>query len=119
MSVELKQRTKEFALRILKVVEALDRNSAVDRTIGSQLVRSGTSVAANYRAAERARSTAEFVSKLHVALEEADETQFWLELLVEHGAFPADRMEPIRDEASQITAILTTSLKTAKKTNKS
>lgn len=118
MSTELKQRTKEFALRILKVVDSLDMHSAVNRTLGNQLVRSGTSVAANYRAAERGRSSAEFVSKLHIALEEADESQFWLELLVEHGAIPAERLDSLRDESAQITAILTASLQTAKKSQK-
>lgn len=118
MSVELKQRTKEFALRILKVVDSLDTHSAVNRTIGNQLVRSGTSVAANYRAAERGRSRAEFASKLHIAVEEADETQFWWELLVEHGAVSAEKLESLRDESAQLTAILTASLRTVKSTPK-
>ena len=79
---DLKKRTKQFALRILKLVAALPRTIA-GRTIGGQLARSGTSVAANYRAACRARSKAEFISRLGVVEEEADESALWLELIIE------------------------------------
>ncbi len=78
----LKTRTKQFALRVMKLVEALPNNQG-GRAIGSQLVRSGTSVGANYRSACRGRSKAEFVSKLNIALEEADESGYWLELIIE------------------------------------
>ena len=79
---ELKQRTKTFALRVMKLVEHLPKTSE-GRVLGDQLLRSGTSVAANYRAACRARSTAEFISKLGNVLEEADESALWMELIVE------------------------------------
>src|SRR6266571_1871525 len=81
---ELKKRTKQFALRILKLISALP-NTTAGRTIGNQLARSGTSVPANYRAACRGRSKAEFISKLGVVEEEADESAFWLELIIEGG----------------------------------
>jgi len=82
---DLKERTKQFALRILKLVEALP-NSLQGRTIAAQLVRAGTSVGANYRAACRGRSRAEFIAKIGIVEEEADESAFWLELIID-GAF--------------------------------
>jgi len=82
--LELRDRTKRFALRILKLCDSLPKTDAA-RTIGRQLLRCGTSVAANYRAVGRARSRAEFVAKIGVVIEEADESTFWLELLVESG----------------------------------
>ena len=81
---DLKDRSKEFALRILVLVESLP-NTLVARTIGGQLVRSGTSVAANYRAACRGRSTAEFIAEMDIVEEETDESAFWIEMLVDHG----------------------------------
>ncbi len=87
----LKDRTKAFALRILKLCRSLPKTDEA-RTIGRQLLRSGTSVAANYRAVCRARSKAEFVAKIGVVVEEADETAFWLELLVDAGIVPQKRM---------------------------
>jgi four helix bundle protein len=86
---ELRTRTKQFALRIIKLVGALPKNIE-GRAIASQLVRCGTSVAANYRAACRARSRPEFVAKMGVVLEEADETQFWLELIIEASLLSAN-----------------------------
>lgn len=109
---DLKKRTKKFALRILKLVAALPRTIA-GRAIGGQLVRSGTSVAANYRAACRARSKAEFISRLGVVEEEADESALWLELIMEGALMKKDLVESLWIEADEIVAIMTSSLKSA------
>ncbi|PYL08302.1 MAG: four helix bundle protein [Verrucomicrobia bacterium] len=109
---ELKVRTKQFALRVLKLVAALPK-TIEGRAIANQLVRCGTSVAANYRAACRARSRAEFVAKMGVVLEEADETQLWLELINESKLLPLRRVEPLLSEASELVAIFVTSRKSA------
>ena len=109
---ELKTRTKEFALRITKLVAALPK-SVEGRAIANQLVRCGTSVAANYRATCRARSRSEFIAKMGVVLEEADETQLWLELIVEAKLMPAKRVEPLLEEANELVAIFVSSRKSA------
>src|SRR6266404_759121 len=109
---DLKKLTKQFALRILKLVAALPRTLA-GRTIGGQLVRSGTSVAANYRAACRARSKAEFISRLGVVEEEADESALWLELIMESQLMKKALVEPLWIEADEIVAIMTSSRKSA------
>jgi four helix bundle protein len=109
---ELKNRTKQFALRILKLVTALP-NTIAGRAVGSQIVRSGTSVAANYRATCRARSKAEFVAKIGVVLEEADETLLWLELIEESRLLPPKRVESLLVEANELVAIMVTSRKSA------
>ena len=109
---ELKDRTKKFALRILKVVDSLPR-TAPARTLDGQMARSGTSVAANYRAACKARSRKEFIAKLGMAEEEADETQFWLEMIMESGLLPAAKLQPLHQEAREITAILAASRRSA------
>jgi four helix bundle protein len=109
---ELKRRTKRFALAIIRLVGTLPRNEAA-RIIGGQMLRSGTSVGANYRAACRARSRAEFASKLAVAEEEADETLYWLELLAESGLMEAERLRELIKEADELIAIFTASRKTA------
>ena len=109
----LDQRTKRFALNILVAVEGIPRSIA-GRAIAGQLVRSGTSVGANYRAARRARSKAEFIAKLGVVEEEADETLFWLELLRESGILSREALEPLLLEANELVAIMATSRKTAK-----
>jgi four helix bundle protein len=101
---ELKLRTKQFALRVIKLVAALPK-TIEGRAIANQLVRCGTSVAANYRAACRARSRREFVSKMGVVLEEADETQLWLELIIESKLLPIKRVEGLLSEASELVAI--------------
>ena len=111
---DLKTRTKAFALRILKLVDALPRTTT-GRALAAQLVRSGTSVAANYRAARRARSTAHFLSKLGDVEEEADETLFWLELLEESEIVPAKRLTALIEEANELVAIIVASINTAKK----
>jgi four helix bundle protein len=109
---ELKLRTKQFALRVIRLVAALPK-TIEGRAIASQLVRCGTSVAANYRAACRARSRSEFVANMGVVLEEADETQLWLELIIESRLLPVERVGSLLDEASELVAIIVTSRKSA------
>jgi four helix bundle protein len=109
---ELKRRTKQFALRIIRLVAALPKTIEC-RAIANQFARSGTSVAANYRAACRARSRSEFVAKMGVVLEEADETQLWLELIIEAKLLPLKRVEPLLEEASELVAIFVASRKSA------
>jgi four helix bundle protein len=111
-NVELKARTKRFALRVMKLVAALPAD-AVGKTIGSQLIRSATSVGANYRAACRGRSKAEFIAKLQIVVEEADECCYWLELIIEGSLLPTPKVDPLLDEANQLTAIMVTSRKSA------
>ena len=115
---ELKQRTKGFALRILQLVEALPKTTA-GRTIGNQLVRSGTSVGANYRAACRGRSKADFTAKLGIVIEEADESGYWLELIIEGKLLPQERIAPLLAEANELTAIMVASVHTAQTNQKS
>lgn len=110
---EFRQRTKVFALRIMKLVDRLPGAPSC-RVTGMQLVRSGTSVAANYRAACRARSEREFIAKLHIALEEADESVLWLELLDESGHFPEGKLDDLLAEARAIMSILGKAEKTAR-----
>lgn len=112
---ELKQRTKDFALRIVRLTDALPHGRASD-VLGRQLLRSATSVAANYRAACRARSRSDFVAKMGIVEEEADESGFWLELLREAGLAPAQRLDSLRQEASELTAIAVSSIRTARNT---
>jgi len=109
---DLKKRTKRFALRILKLVSALP-NTVQGRTVGGQLARAGTSVGANYRAACRGRSKAEFVAKLGIVIEEADESGFWLELIIEGELLRAELVQPLLDEANELTSIMTRSHMTA------
>jgi four helix bundle protein len=111
--LDLRDRTKRFALRILKLCEALPRTE-VARAISRQLLRSGTSVAANYRAAGRARSRAEFVAKMGVVVEEADETIFWLELLIDSGMIAKARLDDLITEANELVSIFVASQKTAR-----
>ena len=110
---ELRRRTKTFALRVLRLVRALPRDLAA-KAIGNQLVRSGTSVGANYRSSLRARSRAEWLSKLTICLEEADESVYWLELIAEDEILPPDRVEPLHKEAEELTAIFAAAVKTTK-----
>ena len=111
---DLRQRTKEFALRIIRLVEALPRGRTAD-VIGGQLLRSGTSVGSNYRSACRARSTADFISKMGIVEEEADESLFWMELLVEAELMGEQRMQDLMKEADEILSITVSSIKTARK----
>ena len=110
---EMKQRTKEFALRIIKVAGSVSKDF-VGRRLGDQLLRAGTSVAANYRAACRARSKADFVNKLGIVEEESDESALWMELLIEGGIVPKGRLEKLLVEANELTAIVVASRKTAR-----
>jgi four helix bundle protein len=103
---DLRKRTKRFALRVIKLYEALPRTGS-SQVLGHQLLRSGTSVGANFREAHRARSNAEFVSKVGESLKELEETAYWLELLVESGVVNENKLTLLIDETSQLTAILT------------
>jgi four helix bundle protein len=110
----LRDRTKAFALRVIRLYTALPKNELA-RIVGRQVVRSGTSPGAHCREAFRGRSDAELVSKLETALQELDETIFWLELLIESGIVPSQRLEPLITEANELIAIIVTSVKTVKK----
>jgi len=109
---ELKKRTKQFALRILKLTAALPKTIEA-KVIQNQLARAGTSVAANYRASCRGRSRAEFISKIGTVIEEADESCFWMELIIEGKMLPETKVDALLQEANELTAILTASRKTA------
>ena len=110
---QLKDRTKAFALRVIRMSDVLPKTRAVN-VIANQILRSATSMAANYRAVGRARSKAEFLAKLGVVVEEADETVFWLELLRDSDAVPAAKLNNLVDEASQLMLIFSASRRTAK-----
>ena len=109
---ELKQRTKQFALRVMKLVGSLPKSTEA-RVVGSQLMRCGTSVGANYRAACRGRSKAEFIAKLGIVEEEADESAFWMELIIEGRLMEAELVKPLLQEADELTAIMAASRKSA------
>lgn len=111
---DLKDRTKKFALRAIKLVEVLPRNRAAD-VLGKQLIRSSTSVGANYRAACRARSDAEFRAKLGIIEEESDESAFWLELITDSGLMKASLTTELLNEANELTAIMVSSIRTSRK----
>jgi four helix bundle protein len=113
---QLRERTKQFAIRIVRLFRRLPKNEEA-RIIGKQALRAGTSVAANYRAVCRARSRAEFIAKMGIAVEEADETVFWLELLVETGIVPKERMADLLTETNELLAILAASQRTARAGN--
>ena len=110
---QLRDRTKAFAVRVVRLYLALPLKTA-PQVLGKQLLRSGTSVAANYRAVCRARTPAEFKAKIGIVLEEADESVFWLEMLSEAGIMSQRRLEPLMNEARELTAILTASWDTAR-----
>lgn len=111
---ELRDRTKKFAVRIVKLFRALPKTDEA-RIIGKQILRSGTSVGANYRAVCRARSTAEFIAKIGIVVEEADETVFWLELLVETEIVHEKQLRDLLQEANELLAISAASQSTAKR----
>lgn len=113
----LRDRTKQFALRIIRLYRSLPR-SAEAQVIGRQVLRSGTSVAANYRATGRAPSKPEFVAKIGIVVEEADETAFWLELLVDSGTVPVVRLQPLLQESHELVAIFAASQRTARMSKK-
>ena len=110
---DLQHRTKSYALRVIRLVESLPPTRTAD-VIGKQLLRAGTAVGANYRAARRSRSPADFIAKLGIVEEEADECLYWMELLIDSGLVPAARLESLRDEGNQILAIIIASIRTAR-----
>ena len=112
--IELRKRLKSFSLRVIRRYVSLPKNNAVAQILGTQCLRSATSVGANYAEATRSRSKAEFIAKTGDSLKEIAETEYWFELLVESGIVPEKKMVELLDEANQITAILTSSNKTAK-----
>jgi four helix bundle protein len=110
---DLRERTKAFALRTIRMFTTLPK-TAEARVLGKQVLRSGTSIGANYREAFRGRTRAEFIAKCGDCLREIEETAYWLELLVESGIVAADKLAPLRDEIDQLTAIFVTILKRSK-----
>jgi four helix bundle protein len=110
---EFKRRTRLFAVRVVRLVESLPKTRSGD-VIGKQLLRSGTSVGANYRAACRARSRAEFVSKMGIVEEEADETVYWIEVLIEAGTVEREMVAGLLDEANQLLAMVVASINTSR-----
>ena len=113
-AAEFKQRTREFANRVINLAENLLRTRAAD-VIAHQIIKSGTSVAANYRAACRARSPADFRSKMGIVEEEADETVFWLELISDRGHVKPARLAPILKEANEIVSMVVASIRTSRR----
>ena len=114
---ELKERTKQFALPVMRLVDALP-STPKGRAIAAQLVRSGTCVAAIYRAACRSRSRAEFISNIGIVEEEADETVLWLELIAEDNLLPEKKIAPLLKEANELTAIMAASYISASRVNR-
>ncbi|MEO8286845.1 MAG: four helix bundle protein [Chloroflexota bacterium] len=110
---DLKKRTKAFALRVIKLTNALPRERSAD-IIGRQLLRCGTSVGANYRSACRAKSAADFIAKMTIVEEEADESLYWMELLVESNLVPQVKLADLMKEADEIVSIIVASIKTAR-----
>ena len=110
---DLRMRSKQFALRIIRLYSSLP-NTTVAQVLGKQLLRSGTSVGAHYREGSRARSNAEFISKLEGGLQELEETAYWLELLIEGGVVSAEMLCSLQQETEELTAILVTCVKKAK-----
>ncbi len=111
--VDLATRTTDFALRVIKLYSALPKSTEA-QVLGKQLLRSGTSVGAHYREAKRAKSTVDFISKIEGALQELDETSYWMELIERSGIMKARRLELLRNEAVELTKILVTVVKRAK-----
>jgi four helix bundle protein len=114
---DLKARTKEFAVRVVRLVDALPKRRSCE-VLGHQLLKRATSVGANYRSACRGRSTAEFCSKLGIVEEEADEAMFWLELLIEAGIVRRELLADLLTEADEITAMVVASIRTARAARK-
>jgi len=110
---EMKRRTKEFGLRVIRLVAALPRNRASD-VLGRQLLKAGTSVGANYRAACRSRSDADFLARMGIVEEEADEAVYWLEMIAAAGLLKEERLTKLLQEGQQILAIIVASIRTVK-----
>jgi four helix bundle protein len=113
----LKKRTKDFALRIINLYSSLPKRPEA-QVIGKQILRSGTSIGANYREGCRARSAQEFIAKLGICLQELEETAYWLELLIDGSLVKQDVIDPVSKETNELTAIFVSSIKTAKKNKK-
>jgi len=113
--LDLKPRTKAFALRVIGMYSKLARNDVVAQVLGKQALRSGTSVGANYREASRGRTKAEFIAKIGDSLKEIEETEYWLELLVDSQSVPSSKMADLLDETRQLIAIFTTINKNSKR----
>ncbi len=111
---DFKERSRQFAIRVISLVDALPQQRSAD-VLGKQLLRSATSVAANYRAACRARSTAEFIAKMGIVEEEADESQGWIEMIAVAGLVKKERVEELIKEAGELTAMTVASIKTARR----
>ena len=111
---EKQQRTKEFSLRVIKLFQTLEEAGGAALVLGKQLLRCSTSVGANYRAACLAKSTADFVAKLKICEEEADEAIYWLELLVDSGLMKPARLEPLLQEARELSAMMCAAAKTSR-----
>lgn len=111
---EMLSRTKRYAIRIIKLVAALPKNM-VAQELGRQLLRSGTSVGANYRAAHRARSTAEFIAKMGIVEEEADESGYWLELITETGCIKPSRLRDLMQETEELLKIVVATIRSKKR----
>ncbi|NHC36511.1 four helix bundle protein [Scytonema millei] len=107
--VPITERTKQFAIRIIKASHFLDEKPGIYRTLSKQLLRSGTSIGANIRESKSAQSDKDFLHKMEIALKEARETQYWLEILIESGMVNPKRFQPLLDEANEIGKILVTS----------
>ncbi len=114
---DMKARTKAFALRAIRLYVSLPKTTEA-QVMGKQVLRSGTSVGAHYREAQRAKSDADFISKIEGGLQELEETMYWLELLTESGVVAADRLQPLHEEANELTAILVTMVKRTKTRNR-
>jgi four helix bundle protein len=114
MEERMRARTKDFGLRVIRLFRALPRNEEA-RVIGRQLLRSGTSVGGNYRAVTRARSRREFIAKMGVVLEEADESAYWLEVLVDARIMPGTKLKPLYDESEELVKIFAAALRTARR----
>ncbi len=115
MRTDLPQRTFAFSVRIVRLCQALDRLGSIGRTLGRQLIRSGTSIGANVKEGQASPSRADFRLKYSFACKEARETHYWLRLLAESGILPADQLAPITQECSELVAILTTIFKKSRK----
>ena len=111
---DMKRRTREFALRVIRLTESLPKERTAE-VLGRQLLRSGTSVGANYRAACRAKSPRDFISKMGIVEEEADETLYWMELLSEANIIKSEKLAPLMTEVDELLAIMVASIKTAKR----
>lgn len=118
LKTDIKQRTKNFAIRVIKVCKTLKKEEWIEVILGRQLLRSGTSAAANYRATVIAKSEKDFINKLKIVEEELDETIFWMEILVESGVIPKSRLSLLIKEADELLRVISASIITMKKKRK-